>query len=283
MNLLISNDDGIFSLGIRTLANTLAAAGHQITVVCPDRERSATGHGLTLHKPIRAEQVESVFHPAVQAWACSGTPSDCVKLALGALLSDPPEMVLSGINHGSNLGTDVLYSGTVSAAMEGIIEGIPSVAFSLTSFSSQEFQPAANFAKALLDQVADCPLPQDTLLNVNVPAVPEAEIAGVAITRQGIRRYIDQFEKRVDPRGKTYYWLAGEVIEEVAELELESIEGLKLKLSQPDREWFQKIPTDVQAIRQNYITVTPLQYNLTCVVGITALQNRKFHPGSSVS
>ncbi|NJN97369.1 MAG: hypothetical protein HC875_26445, partial [Anaerolineales bacterium] len=112
------------------------------------------GHGLTLHKPIRAEQVESVFHPAVQAWACSGTPSDCVKLALGALLSDPPEMVLSGINHGSNLGTDVLYSGTVSAAMEGIIEGIPSVAFSLTSFSSQEFQPAANFAKALLDQVA---------------------------------------------------------------------------------------------------------------------------------
>ncbi|NJO79142.1 MAG: 5'/3'-nucleotidase SurE [Cyanobacteria bacterium RM1_2_2] len=283
MNLLISNDDGIFSLGIRTLANTLAAAGHQITVVCPDRERSATGHGLTLHKPIRAEQVESVFHPAVQAWACSGTPSDCVKLALGALLSDPPEMVLSGINHGSNLGTDVLYSGTVSAAMEGIIEGIPSVAFSLTSFSSQEFQPAANFAKALLDQVADCPLPQDTLLNVNVPAVPEAEIAGVAITRQGIRRYIDQFEKRVDPRGKTYYWLAGEVIEEVAELELESIEGLKLKLSQPDREWFQKIPTDVQAIRQNYITVTPLQYNLTCVVGITALQNRKFHSGSSVS
>jgi 5'-nucleotidase len=283
MNLLISNDDGIFSLGIRTLANTLAAADHQITVVCPDRERSATGHGLTLHKPIRAEQVESVFHPAVQAWACSGTPSDCVKLALGALLTEPPDMVLSGINHGSNLGTDVLYSGTVSAAMEGIIEGIPSVAFSLTSFSSQEFQPAANFAKALLDQVADCPLPQDTLLNVNVPAVPEAEIAGVAITRQGIRRYIDQFEKRVDPRGKTYYWLAGEVIEEVTEIELESIESLKLKMSQLDREWFQKIPTDVQAIRKNYITVTPLQYNLTCVVGITALQNRKFHFGSSAS
>lgn len=283
MNLLISNDDGIFSLGIRTLANTLAAAGHQITVVCPDRERSATGHGLTLHKPIRAEQIEAVFDPAVQAWACSGTPSDCVKLALGALLSEPPEMVLSGINHGSNLGTDVLYSGTVSAAMEGIIEGIPSVAFSLTSFSAQDFQPAANFAKALLDQVADSPLPRDTLLNVNVPAVPEAEIAGVAITRQGIRRYIDQFEKRVDPRGKTYYWLAGEVIEEVAEIELESIEGLKLKMSRPDMEWFQNIPTDVQAIRQNYITVTPLQYNLTCVVGINALQNRKFYPDHSAS
>lgn len=281
MNLLISNDDGIFALGIRTLADTLAAAGHQITVVCPDRERSATGHGLTLHKPIRAEQVESVFHPAVQAWACSGTPSDCVKLALGALLSKPPEMVLSGINHGSNLGTDVLYSGTVSAAMEGIIEGIPSVAFSLTSFSSHEFQPAANFAKTLVKQMADCPLPQDTLLNVNVPAVSEAELAGVAITRQGIRRYIDQFEKRVDPRGKTYYWLAGEVIEEVAETELESIEGLKLKDPNHDLAWFQQIPTDVQAIRQNYITVTPLQYNLTCVLGIASLQNRKFSLSTS--
>jgi 5'-nucleotidase len=281
MNLLISNDDGIFSLGIRTLANTLAMAGHQITVVCPDRERSATGHGLTLHKPIRAEQIESVFDPSVQAWACSGTPSDCVKLALGALLSEPPEMVLSGINHGSNLGTDVLYSGTVSAAMEGIIEGIPSIAFSLTSFSAQDFQPAANFAKTLLDQIADSPLPQDTLLNINVPAVPEADIAGVAITRQGVRRYIDQFEKRIDPRGKTYYWLAGEVIEEVAEVELESIEGLKLKASHFDAAWFQAIPTDVQAIRQNYITITPLQYNLTCVLGITALQNRRFHFGNS--
>jgi 5'-nucleotidase len=277
MKLLISNDDGIFALGIRTLANTLAAAGHQITVVCPDRERSATGHGLTLHKPIRAEQVESVFHPAIQAWACSGTPSDCVKLALGALLPDPPDMVLSGINHGSNLGTDVLYSGTVSAAMEGVIEGIPSIAFSLTSFSSQDFRPAANFAKVLLDQLNQLPLARVTLLNVNVPAVSEAEIAGVVITRQGVRRYFDQFEKRVDPRGKTYYWLAGEVIEDVAEPDLESVEAFKLKDTNLDLAWFQQIPTDVQAIRQNYITVTPLQYDLTCAVGITQLQDRNFY------
>ncbi|WNZ23346.1 5'/3'-nucleotidase SurE [Leptolyngbya sp. NK1-12] len=277
MKLLISNDDGIFALGIRTLANTLAAAGHEITVVCPDRERSATGHGLTLHKPIRADQVESVFHPAIQAWACSGTPSDCVKLALGALLAEPPDMVLSGINHGSNLGTDVLYSGTVSAAMEGVIEGIPSIAFSLTSFSAQDFQPAANFAEMLLEQLSHGPLPQATLLNVNVPAVSEAEIAGVVITRQGVRRYFDQFEKRVDPRGKTYYWLAGEVIEDSADPELESVEAFKLKGVNLDLAWFQQIPTDVQAIRQNYITVTPLQYDLTCAVGITQLQNRQFY------
>jgi 5'-nucleotidase len=276
MKLLVSNDDGIFALGIRTLANTLAAAGHQVTVVCPDRERSATGHGLTLHKPIRAESITSVFAAGVSAWACSGTPSDCVKLALGARLDTPPDMVLSGINHGSNLGTDVLYSGTVSAAMEGAMEGIPSLALSLTSFSCQEFQPAADFAATLVAQLSDSPLAQVMLLNVNVPAIPATEIMGVAITRQGVRRYFDQFEKRVDPRGKTYYWLAGEILEEVAESGLASPEALKLKGTDYDQAWFQQIPTDVQAIRQNYITLTPLQCNLTCATGLADLQARKF-------
>ena len=258
MKLLISNDDGIFALGIRTLANTLAEAGHDVTVVCPNRERSATGHGLTLHDPIRAEVVESMFHPTVKAWACSGTPSDCVKLALGALLDAPPDFVLSGINHGSNIGTDVLYSGTVSAAMEGVIEGIPSIAFSLTSFTSQEFQTAADFAKKLLDRLEKHPLAEPILLNVNVPPVKSEEIAGVAITRQGIRRYFDTFQKRVDPRGKTYYWLAGEVLEDV-----EQPDHLHLP---PD------LITDVEAIKQNYITITPLQYNLTYSAGVYALQ-----------
>ena len=258
MKLLISNDDGIFALGIRTLANTLAEAGHDVTVVCPNRERSATGHGLTLHDPIRAEVVESMFHPTIKAWACSGTPSDCVKLALGALLDAPPDFVLSGINHGSNIGTDVLYSGTVSAAMEGVIEGIPSIAFSLTSFTSQEFQTAADFAKKLLDRLEKHPLAEPILLNVNVPPVKSEEIAGVAITRQGIRRYFDTFQKRVDPRGKTYYWLAGEVLEDV-----EQPDHLHLP---PD------LITDVEAIKQNYITITPLQYNLTSSAGVYALQ-----------
>lgn len=259
MKLLISNDDGIFALGIRTLADTLAEAGHDVTVVCPDRERSATGHGLTLHDPIRAEVVTTIFHPSVKAWSCSGTPSDCVKLALGALIDGPPDFVLSGINHGSNLGTDILYSGTVSAAMEGVIEGIPSIAFSLASYSSKEFQTAAKFAKALIHQFSKQPLAELMLLNVNVPPVKPEEIVGVAITRQGIRRYFDTFEKRVDPRGRTYYWLAGEALEDV-----EQPKHLHLP---------HDIPTDVHAIRDKYITVTPLQYNLTDTAGIYSLQN----------
>jgi 5'-nucleotidase len=264
MKLLISNDDGISSVGIRTLANTLAEVGHDVTVVCPDRERSATGHGLTLHQPIRAEVVESVFHQSIKAWACDGTPSDCVKLALWALLDSPPDLVLSGINHGSNLGTDVLYSGTVSAAMEGVLEGIPSVAFSLTSFRAKDFQPAANFAKTLVAHIAENPIPDLMLLNVNVPAVKAEEIAGVVVTRQGIRRYVDVFEKRTDPRGKHYYWLTGELLEEV-----DPEAGLNLP---------HDVPADVQAIREKYISITPLQYNLTYATGLKQLTqwNLKF-------
>lgn len=271
MKLLISNDDGIFADGIRTLANTLADAGHDVTVVCPDRERSATGHGLTLHKPIRADVIEKVFHPAVHAWMCSGTPSDCVKLALGALLDHPPDYVLSGINHGPNLGTDILYSGTVSAAMEGLMEGIPSLAFSLASFSGQQFQPAADFARVLLEHLIQTPLAAPTLLNVNVPAIPADEIAGVLWTRQGIRRYVDLFEKRIDPRGRTYYWLAGEVLEEMDD-QLTDVPGFASLT--PEHGQITQLKMDVQAVRQNYISVTPLQYNLTCVARLAELSDR---------
>ncbi len=262
MKLLISNDDGIFAQGIRSLANALAAAGHDVSVVCPDRERSATGHGLTLHQPIRAEIVESIFDPAVKAWACSGTPADCVKLALWALLDKPPDFVLAGINHGPNLGTDIICSGTVSAAMEGIMEGIPSIAFSLASYASLEFEPAVNFAVSLLSQLEKQPMAKPMLLNVNIPAVKQAEITGVAIARQGIRRYFDIFQKRTDPRGKTYYWLAGELLEDVEE----TSETSDLR----------DIPTDVQAIRDHKITITPLQYNLTCGGDLHSLQDWKF-------
>ncbi|MGB3494000.1 MAG: 5'/3'-nucleotidase SurE [Elainellaceae cyanobacterium] len=272
MKLLISNDDGIFARGIQTLANTLADAGHEVIVVCPDRERSATGHGLTLHKPIRAEEIDSIFNPSIRAWACSGTPSDCVKLALGGLLDEWPDYVLSGINHGANLGTDILYSGTVSAAMEGLMEGIPSIAFSLVSFSHRDFQPAANFAVSLLQHLEQHPLPEATLLNVNVPAIAAQDIKGAVWARQGIRRYVDLFEKRVDPRGKTYYWLAGEVLEEV-EQDCSNIPGFaSLEGSHTD---FLNIATDVQAIHRGCITITPLQYNLTCAAGLVTLSQRE--------
>jgi 5'-nucleotidase len=254
MRLLISNDDGVFAPGVRTLANTMAAAGHQVTVVCPDRERSATGHGLTLHQPIRANLVDGIFDPRITAWSSSGTPSDCVKLALWSLMEEKPDYVLSGINQGANLGTDVLYSGTVSAAMEGIIEGIPSIALSLTSFAAKDFQPAADYACTLLDHLIHNPRPELILLNVNIPPVSAGQIRGAKITTQGIRKYIEVFEKREDPRGKTYYWLAGEAIEEVADPEAD-----------------QDIPSDVQAIRDNYITVTPLQYNLTARKELSSL------------
>lgn len=262
MKLLISNDDGISSLGIRTLANTLAEAGHEVSVVCPDRERSATGHGLTLHQPIRAETVEAVFHPAINAWACDGTPSDCVKLALWALLDSPPDLVLSGINQGANLGTEILYSGTVAAAMEGMIEGIPSIALSLTSYTDKNFQPAAKFAKLLVDHLAAQPLEELMLLNVNIPSVPWEEIAGVTLTRQGVRRYVDVFDKRVDPRGKTYYWLTGEALEDVEPLPGSNISS--------------DIPIDVEVIRKNIISITPLQYNLTYGNGLERLSNWDF-------
>ncbi|MFN5516141.1 MAG: 5'/3'-nucleotidase SurE [Cyanobacteriota bacterium] len=251
LRLLISNDDGVFAQGVRTLADTLAQAGHCVTVVCPDRERSATGHGLTLHQPIRAGQVEGVFDPAIVAWSCSGTPADCVKFALHSLLPQYPDFVLSGINHGANLGTDVLYSGTVSAAMEGLIEGIPSIALSLTSFSAENFQPAANFAVTLLNYLRCSPLPEATLLNVNIPPLDQGDIAGVCLTRQGLRRYVENFEERFDPRGKRYYWLAGELVQEI-----DQPDHLHLP---PD------CPTDVQANKEGYITLTPLQYNLTDV------------------
>jgi 5'-nucleotidase len=259
MKLLVSNDDGVFAPGIRALANALATAGHEVTVVCPDRERSATGHGLTLHDPIRAEVVDSIFDPGIKAWACSGTPADCIKLALGALLDGLPDFVLSGINQGANLGTDVLYSGTVSAAMEGVIEGIPSVAISLTSFSHQDFQPAAEFTCHLIAQLAQSPLPEAMLLNVNVPPVPTDEIAGVVVTLLGIRRYHDLFQKRVDPRGRTYYWLAGEVLEELPD---------PIHANLPTH-----LLTDVQAIRKNLITLTPLKYNLTYTAGLNSLDD----------
>ncbi|BAQ61415.1 5-nucleotidase SurE [Geminocystis sp. NIES-3708] len=258
MHILISNDDGIFALGIRTLANTMAHHGHRVTVVAPDRERSATGHGLTLHHPIRADIIEGIFAPEVTAWSCSGTPSDCVKLGLSAVLQEKPDFVLSGINQGSNLGTDILYSGTVSAAMEGTIDGITSIAFSLASFTKKEFQPAANYAVRLIQQLTENPFPEATLLNVNIPPIAENDIAGVKITRQGIRRYIENFQKRLDPRGRSYYWLAGELVEEI-----EQPEHIYLP---PD------LPTDVQANKENYITITPLQYNLTDVVTVKRLQ-----------
>ena len=243
LRILISNDDGVFAEGIRTLANAAVARGHQVTVVCPDQERSATGHGLTLQTPIRAERADELFDDGVRAWACSGTPSDCVKLALFSLLEEWPDLVLSGINHGPNLGTDVLYSGTVSAAMEGTIEGLPALAVSSADFQWRQFGPAARLALDVAERLLDEGWPPGMLLNLNVPPRPLESIGPLRWCRNAVRRYTDQFDQRVDPRGRTYYWLAGEVAND-----------LEAEVSGP-AQW----PTDVAQIHAGGASLTPLQ------------------------
>lgn len=248
MRILVSNDDGIGAPGIGNLARALATE-HEVYVVAPDRERSAMGHALTLHRPLRAEPYD-MGGGVAGAWATSGTPSDCVKLAIGALLDQQPDMIVSGINRGPNLGADVLYSGTVSAALEGCINGFPAVAFSLASFSDLGYERAAEFARSLVSQLAGRTLPPKFLLNVNLPALEGEGYKGVKVTKLGIRRYQDVFEKRTDPRGRTFYWLAGEAIETGEDAD-----------------------SDVVAVRSNYVSITPIQYDLTHYPMLDPLKN----------
>lgn len=246
MRILISNDDGVFADGIRCLAAEAAARGHQVSVVCPDQERSATGHGLTLQTPLRAERADELFAPGIRAWACSGTPSDCVKLALFALLDEWPDLVLSGINHGPNLGTDTLYSGTVSAAMEGTIEGLPALAVSSADFRWRQFEPAAAMALDVAEHVHQQGWPEGVLLNLNVPPLAADAIGPLRWCRKAVRRYTDQFDQRVDPRGRTYYWLAGEVAND-----------LDAQVAGP-QDW----PIDVAHVAAGGASLTPLQPEL---------------------
>jgi 5'-nucleotidase len=243
LRILISNDDGVFAEGIRSLAAEAVARGHQVSVVCPDQERSATGHGLTLQTPIRAERADQLFVEGVRAWACSGTPSDCVKLALFSLLDHWPDLVLSGINHGPNLGTDVLYSGTVSAAMEGTIEGLPALAVSSADYRWRQFAAAAELALDVAERMLAAGWPPSTLLNLNVPPLPAEQIGPLRWCRTAVRRYTDQFEQRVDPRGRSYYWLAGEVAND-----------LEAQVAGPTH-W----PVDVAQVQGGGASLSPLQ------------------------
>ncbi|MDA8234621.1 MAG: 5'/3'-nucleotidase SurE [Clostridia bacterium] len=239
MRILITNDDGIHANGIQALRKAFSQLG-EVTVVAPDREKSATGHCITVHDPIRVEELCFIDQPC-KAWAVDGTPSDCVKIAVQKLMEHPPDLIVSGINRGANLGTDVLYSGTVSAAIEGAIEGFPSLAVSLTSFDYQDYSYAAEFAAKVGRFMVEEALPPGTLLNVNVPALPKEEIQGVSISKLGNRRYKNIFQKRTDPRGKIYYWMAGEVYD----------------LDEDDP------VTDVAAIKRKEISITPIHFDLT--------------------
>jgi len=259
MRVLVSNDDGVYAPGIRSLAQALHEAGHEVTVVCPNQERSASSSALTMNEPLRVERVTGLFDPEITVWAVSGTPADSVKLGLNALLPQLPDCVLTGINWGPNLGTDVFYSGTVSAAMEGYLEGLPSVALSLmTQRETPDFLPAALFACDLIKYLPHCPLSAPYLLNVNLPSSPHLDLSQVRFTQLGKRRYRDIFEKRVDPRGRVYYWLAGTVIEE--------------EPCAPDA-------TDISAITHNLIPITPLTCDLCSATSLPLLQNSNWLNG----
>ncbi len=242
MKILISNDDGIAANGIRVLTKALAT-DHEVYVIAPDRERSAAGHSLTLHTPLRVEELEAISG-AKRTWVTTGTPGDCVKIGISAILppEEMPDLVISGINHGPNLGADILYSGTVSCAMEGAMLGIPSIAVSLASMHCDydDFIYTGKFVNALLTKLKEFTFPAKTILNVNVPALDADDIAGVAITELGRKMFTDNYEKRVDPRGKVYYWMAGELISEP--------EGAN---------------TDIAAVRDNKISITPVTYEMT--------------------
>ena len=235
MRILISNDDGIQAEGINQLRMDLEQE-NEIYVVAPDRERSATGHKITMHRPLR---VKEWTYPdsRTKGWAVDGTPADCVKLGLEALLPGPPDIVISGINQGSNLGTDVLYSGTVSAAIEGTINGLPAIAVSLTSYESHDFSFAGKLVRGLVAKLGG-ELPPHTLLNINVPPGP---LRGIRVTRLGHRRYVNIFDKRTDPRGRVYFWMAGEPFD--------------VDKDDPD--------TDVYAIKEGYASITPVHFDLT--------------------
>jgi 5'-nucleotidase len=241
--ILVSNDDGIRAAGIRALAAALECVG-EVWIVAPDREQSACSHSLSLHRPLRVEQL------GPRRFAIDGTPTDCVNLAINGIMPVRPDLVVSGINHGANMGDDITYSGTVSAAMEGTLLNVPSLAVSLVWRQELDFTAAARFAQQLAKSVLEYGLPRDTLLNVNVPSIPAAELRGYQVTRQGKRKYGDAIVEKIDPRGKKYYWIGGEDLGFIA------AEG-----------------TDFTAVEGGYISVTPLHMDLTNYASIAQVND----------
>ena len=238
MKILLTNDDGIHAPGLMALYNELKG-DFEVTVVAPESEMSAVGHAITLDSPLRVREVNK--NGSFFGFAVSGTPADCVKIATREILENPPDIILSGINPGANVGVNVLYSGTVSAATEGAFLGVRSAAISLDTRKNPDFSFAARFSRTIIYFMNDINLRKGTALNVNIPAVSSEKIKGISITRQGLGKFEETFERRVDPRGNIYYWLSGE----------KSVE--------------EKIQdSDSRALGENKITITPVTFDLTC-------------------
>jgi 5'-nucleotidase len=238
LKILLSNDDGINAPGLNALYEELVRIA-EVIVVAPDSERSAVGHAITLSDPLRVS--EFYKNGNFFGYAVNGTPADCVKIAYWAILNEQkPDLVVSGINLGSNAGVNIIYSGTVSAATEGAMLNIPSFAISLATFTNPDFKPAARFARKFAPLLLSKGLPHGISLNINVPPIPQEKIAGIQVTRQSMSLYREEFDKRTDPHGRTYYWLT----------------GAKLKIEDDSN-------VDDRAIMNNKISITPIHYDLT--------------------
>jgi 5'-nucleotidase len=246
LNILITNDDGIHAPGLFQVKQSLAGVG-DVLVVAPDTERSAVGHAITVSDPLRVYAVEK--ENRFFGYAVNGTPADCVKLGVKCLMDRKTDLVVSGINLGPNTGTNIIYSGTVSAAAEAVIMGIPGLALSIASFNKHEYEFASLLAAELVRKIFANGLRPGTLLNVNIPAVKPGEIKGIVITRQGQARYEEFFDKRVDPTNRVYYWLAGK------RLDLDKDQDL-----------------DDVVVQQNKVSITPIRYELTDTVMLQELK-----------
>ncbi len=237
MKILISNDDGIDSRGIFFLANELKKIG-DVTIVAPLKEQSAVGHAITMQVPLRV--IKFYKNGDFFGYAVDGTPADCVKMGIRNIMTSPPDIVVSGINHGSNTATNVIYSGTVSAAREAAIMDVPAIAVSIASHEVKHFEFAAETAARFAKLVHEKGIQQGTLLNINVPDLPREEILGFALTKQGKSKFDDIYEKRTDPYGRDYFWLTGNL------LELDS-----------------DLCFDQHAMKNKYVSVTPIHFDLT--------------------
>ncbi len=238
MKILLTNDDGVYADGIKALATVLVNNHHQVMISAPDRERSASGHSITIIDPLRARMVKLGIDELI-AYEVTGTPADCVKLGLEKLVDFKPDLVISGINNGPNLGFDVLYSGTVSAAIEGWMVGYNSIAVSLDRRNNKDFISAAKYIEKLITKIDFNKFTDTSLLNINIPDIIERDIKGVKITRLGTSLYEDTFEERLDPTGNKYFWLTGG--------------NGRTEKSQE---------TDIWSIKNDYISITPLKLEL---------------------
>ena len=235
--ILISNDDGIYAPGIYALWEAMSEIG-KTTVVAPNTEKSAVGHAITIYDPIRIEKV--IRSNGFEGYAVNGTPADSVKIAVQAIMKKKPDLIISGINAGANVGQSLLYSGTISAASEGTLLGIPSIAISLDVLRDMDFSTSKVVATKIASMVMKNGLPKDTLLNVNVPKDIEGGINGYQVTRQGAIYFKDNFDRREDPRGRIYYWMSGEV-----------------------KDTDNDLRSDGVAIKKGYVSITPLQLQMT--------------------